>query len=75
LLADLDVSSHGAVLRIGYVDMKQVLDNAPQVVAGRELLDREFRSRSEAIEMDEFRKNTRRPAVAGRYVRGEFAAG
>jgi len=45
-------------LRIGYVDMKRVLDNAPQVVAGRELLDQEFRSRNEAIELDEFRAKT-----------------
>ena len=42
-------------LRIGYVDMKEVLDNAPQVVAGRAKLDQEFRSRNDAIEMDEMR--------------------
>jgi len=42
-------------LRIAYVDMKQVLDNAPQVLAGRATLDKEFRARNEAIEMDEFR--------------------
>jgi outer membrane protein len=40
-------------LRIGYVDMKQVLDNAPQVLAGREKLDIEFRPRSETIEFQE----------------------
>ncbi len=45
-------------LRIGYVDMKQVLDNAPQVVAGRAKLDKEFRARNDAIEMDEFRAGT-----------------
>lgn len=45
-------------LRVGYVDMKQVLDNAPQVVAGRQQLDEEFRSRSEAIEVDEFQAKT-----------------
>lgn len=45
-------------LRIGYVDMKQVLDNAPQVVAGRAKLDKEFRDRNDAIEMDEFRSGT-----------------
>jgi len=45
-------------LRIGYVDMKQVLDNAPQVVAGRAKLDKEFRDRNDAIEMDEFRAGT-----------------
>jgi outer membrane protein len=45
-------------IRIGYVDMKQVLDNAPQVVAGRATLDKEFRARNDAIEMDEFRAGT-----------------
>jgi outer membrane protein len=38
---------------VGYVDMKQVLDNAPQVVAGREKLDLEFRPRNETIEFQE----------------------
>ena len=45
-------------LRVGYVDMKRVLDSAPQVLAGRETLDQEFRARSEAIEIDEFRAKT-----------------
>lgn len=45
-------------LRIAYVDMKQVLDNAPQVLAGRAILDREFRARNDTIEMDEFRAET-----------------
>ena len=40
-------------LRVGYVDMKQVLDLAPQVLAGREKLDLEFRPRNEAIEFQE----------------------
>lgn len=40
-------------LRIGYVDMKRVLDNAPQVLAGREKLDLEFRPRNETIEFQE----------------------
>jgi len=51
-------SAWGQSLRVGYVDMKRVLDNAPQVIAGREQLDQEFRSRSEAIEIDEFRVQT-----------------
>ncbi|MDH3941175.1 MAG: OmpH family outer membrane protein [Xanthomonadales bacterium] len=42
-------------LRIGYVDMKEVLDRAPQVVAGRAKLDQEFRARNDAIELDEMR--------------------
>lgn len=45
-------------LRIGYVDMKQVLDNAPQVVAGRIKLDQEFRERNDAIELDEMRADS-----------------
>jgi len=40
-------------LRVGYVNMKQVLDNAPQVLAGREKLDLEFRPRNETIEFQE----------------------
>lgn len=40
-------------LRVGYVDMKRVLDSAPQVLAGRELLDLEFRPRNEAIEFQD----------------------
>ena len=42
-------------LRIGYVDMKEVLDNAPQVIAGKTKLDQEFRFRNDSIEMDELR--------------------
>jgi outer membrane protein len=40
-------------LRIGYLDMKQVLDRAPQVMAGRDQLDLEFRPRNDAIEFQE----------------------
>jgi outer membrane protein len=45
----------GQSVRIGYVNMKEVLDSAPQVVAGRALLDREFRPRNDAIESEEVR--------------------
>jgi len=57
LLLGLALSASAAAqqLRIGYVDMKEVLDNAPQVVAGRAKLDQEFRSRNDSIEMDEMR--------------------
>ncbi len=44
-----------AELRIGYVDMKRLLDNAPQVLAGRAELDLEFRPRNEALLADEER--------------------
>ena len=57
-------------LRIGYVDMKQVLDNAPQVLAGRERLDLEFRARNDAIEMDELRAN----ALESRLAQGDVSA-
>jgi outer membrane protein len=45
-------------VRIGYVDMKAVLDNAPQVIAGRKKLDREFRPRNDALEAEEARVET-----------------
>lgn len=57
-------------LRVGYVDMKRVLDNAPQVLAGRETLDLEFRSRSEAIEIDEFQAKT----LEDRLAQGDMPA-
>jgi len=41
--------------QLGYVDMKTVLDNAPQVVAGRQKLDQEFRPRNDAVLADEQR--------------------
>jgi len=41
--------------RIGYVDMKRLLDNAPQVVAGRQKLEREFAPRDSALKADEKR--------------------
>lgn len=44
-----------APTRIGYVDMKRLLDNAPQVVAGRQKLEREFASRDAALKADEKR--------------------
>ena len=46
-------TAHAQSVRIGYVNMKQVLDNAPQVVAGRDQLDAEFRPRNQAIEAEE----------------------
>ncbi len=48
-------TAHAQSLRIGYVNMKEVLDNAPQVIAGREQLDLEFRPRNDAIETEELR--------------------
>jgi outer membrane protein len=57
-------------LRIGYVDMKQVLDRAPQVLAGRARLDQEFRARNDAIESDE----TRAANLEARLQQGDVAA-
>jgi outer membrane protein len=41
--------------RIGYVDMKRLLDNAPQVVAGRDALQREFAQRDTELKAQEQR--------------------
>jgi outer membrane protein len=51
-------TAYAQQLRVGYVDMKQVLDSAPQVIAGRAKLDQEFRARNDSIEMDEMRADT-----------------
>jgi len=48
-------SSAKPVQKIGYADMKMILDNAPQVVAGRDAIDREFRPRNDAVQADERR--------------------
>lgn len=40
-------------IRIGYVDMKRLLDSAPQVIAGRAELDIEFRPRNNQLLADE----------------------
>ena len=44
-----------APTRIGYVDMKRLLDNAPQVVVGRQKLEREFAARDSALKTEEKR--------------------
>lgn len=41
--------------RVGYVDMKRLLDNAPQVVAGRARLQHEFAPRDATLKTDEDR--------------------
>jgi outer membrane protein len=58
-------------LRIGYVNMKEVLDNAPQVVTGRDKLDLEFRPRNDAIE----REQQRADALEQRLAQGDLTAG
>lgn len=53
LLSVVAVQATAQQLRVGYVDMKRVLDSAPQVLAGRDQLDLEFRPRNDAIEFQE----------------------
>lgn len=49
------LAAQTSAMRIGYVDMKRLLDNAPQVVAGRQKLEREFAPRDSALTADEMR--------------------
>lgn len=63
-------SAEAQQLRVGYVDMKQVLDQAPQVLAGRTRLDQEFRARNDAIEADEMRAAN----LEARLQQGDIAA-
>ncbi|MGB2788209.1 MAG: OmpH family outer membrane protein [Dokdonella sp.] len=51
--------------RIGYVDMKRLLDNAPQVVASRQKLEREFAPRDTALNA----QSTRLAELRARYER------
>jgi len=55
LVAATAVAQTPATTRIGYVDMKRLLDNAPQVVAGREKLSKEFQPRDASLKADEKR--------------------
>ena len=52
-LATAQVSAQTA--RIAYVDMKRLLDNAPQLQAGREALAREFAQRDAELKAQESR--------------------
>ncbi len=54
--------------RIGYVDMKRLLDNAPQVVEGRKRLEAEFQARDQKLkagqaELAELETHERRDAA------------
>ncbi len=51
--------------KIGYVDMKMVLDSAPQVIAGRDAIDREFRPRNDAVQADEQRLAAMHERIGG----------
>jgi outer membrane protein len=54
-VAGVAVAQTPAATKIGYVDMKRLLDNAPQVVAGREKLSKEFQPRDASLKADEKR--------------------
>lgn len=65
LLAFLPVAAVAQdTVRIGYVDMKRLLDNAPQVVAGRNRLEREFAARDAALQAEEKRADELRARAA-----------
>ncbi|HOX71317.1 MAG: OmpH family outer membrane protein [Dokdonella sp.] len=49
------LAAQSPTMRIGYVDMKRLLDNAPQVVSGRRKLELEFAPRDSALNADEMR--------------------
>lgn len=55
LCAQAQAQAPAPSVRIGYVDMKRLLDNAPQVVAGRRKLEREFAAGDTALKADEAR--------------------
>jgi outer membrane protein len=55
LATEAAIAQTPAAIKIGYVDMKRLLDNAPQVVAGRRTLEREFSARDAALKADEQR--------------------
>ena len=57
-------SAVGQDIRIGYVDMKRLLDNAPQVIAGRAELDIEFRPLNDELLEDEARLLSMEQALA-----------
>ena len=66
-----------ALTRVGYVDMKRLLDNAPQVVAGRQKLQKEFSARDEALRADEARSaalHTRQTQDAATMTKNDAAA-
>lgn len=55
LLLCLATAATAQSARIGYVDMKRLLDNAPQVTETRRKLEAEFRSRDQALKNEEAR--------------------
>lgn len=60
VLVPLPLLAQAPAMRIGYVDMKRLLDNAPQVVAGRQKLQQEFAPRDDALKAEEAQLETLR---------------
>ena len=60
MVSALPALAQTAATRIGYVDMKRLLDNAPQVVAGRQKLEREFAPRDSELSAEETQLATMR---------------
>ncbi len=60
LTSSFSLTAQPAAMRIGYVDMKRLLDNAPQVIAGRQKLEREFAPRDGELSAEETRLATMR---------------
>lgn len=47
--------ARATVTRIGYIDMKRLLDNSPQILSGRDALTAEFAQRDTALKAQETR--------------------
>ncbi|NBB94057.1 MAG: hypothetical protein GVY32_12910 [Gammaproteobacteria bacterium] len=60
----LGASAQAQALRIGYVDMKRLLESAPQVVNARDSLDREFSPRNESLLAEEAQLDSMRSELA-----------
>ncbi len=60
LTSSFSLTAQPAAMRIGYVDMKRLLDNAPQVIAGRQKLEREFAPRDSELSAQETQLATMR---------------
>ncbi|MDZ4811447.1 MAG: OmpH family outer membrane protein [Pseudomonadota bacterium] len=51
----LPLAAWSQTQKIGYVDMKRLLDNAPQVAAGRQRIEAEFRDRDQLLQAEQKR--------------------
>ena len=53
VLLPASANAQSAATKIGYVDLKRLLDDAPQMVESRAKLEREFAPRDDALKADE----------------------